>query len=90
MLSESILGKSCGNKLEVTIHEVGEVTDYANDLTKAGLSAGDVIEKVLTKFYVADPITRKYALIGSICSKAVDTVKQVERDRKLNGLVDRQ
>jgi len=83
MLSESILGKSCGNKLEVTIHEVGEVTDYANDLTKAGLSPVDAIEKVLTKFYVADPITRKFALIGWLCSSSQNIIDNV----KTKGLI---
>ena len=78
MLSHFILGKPCENKLEMSIHDVGEITEYAADLTKAGLSPVDVIEKVLTKFYVADPITRKFAFIGILCSKAVDTENKLK------------
>jgi hypothetical protein len=78
VLSEFILGKPCENKLEMTIHEVGEITSYAADLIKSGLPPVEVIEQVLTKFYVADPITRKYAFIGSLCSSSADMVAEAK------------
>jgi len=78
ILSEFILGKPCENKLEMTIHEVGEITNFAADLIKSGLPLVEVIEQVLTKFYVADPITRKYAFIGSLCSSSADTVAKAK------------
>lgn len=78
LLSNYILGAPCGNKLEMSIHDVGETIAHAADLINAGLPSLEVIDKVLSKFYVSDPTTRKYAFIGSLLSTAVDDVNKMK------------
>jgi hypothetical protein len=71
-LSEFITGKPCGNKLEVTCTEVVEAFVYGLDLLESGLPLYDMVDRVLTRFYVSDATTRKAALIGMQCQYARD------------------
>jgi hypothetical protein len=59
----------------MTFHEFVEIMVYASDLEEASLSRLEIIEKVLTRFYVSDPITRRAALIGLICGPTPDFIK---------------
>lgn len=79
-ISDFILGKPCGNKLEITFREFREMMIYAKDQQKAGLDAGGIIGKVLERFYVSDPITRKAAFIGSIFSSSPDDIEEVNAE----------
>lgn len=74
--SNFILGSPCGNKLELTFSEVEDIMFYINDLEKAGLRGLKRIEKALTRYCVSDPITRKAAFIGFMCSSAPDFIKE--------------
>ena len=58
-LSNFILGSPCGNKLELSISEVEDIMFYINDLEKAGLRGLEITKKVLARFFVSDPITRR-------------------------------
>lgn len=77
-ISEFISGKPCENKLEMTIHEVGEITEYAADLFKSQVPPMDIVEIVLRKFYVSDPITRKAAFIGGLCHSAPEVENKLK------------
>ena len=77
-LSDFILGKPCGNKLELTFREYEEMMIYSSDMEKSGLRGFKIAEKVLEQFYVSDPITRKAALIGIICERGPDLIKKAD------------
>jgi hypothetical protein len=74
-LTEFITGKPCGNMLEMTFDEVIEMMIYASDLEKAGLQVTEIYEKMLRRFYVSNPMTRKAAIIGDICGSTRNKAK---------------
>jgi hypothetical protein len=74
-LTAFITGKPCENMLKMTFDEVTEMMIYASDLEKAGLQGIEIYEKMLTRFYVSNPMTRKAALIGDICGSTRNKAK---------------
>jgi len=80
-ISDFILGKPCGNKLEITIREFREMIIYARDQEKTGLHPLEILKKFLAQFHVSDPITRKAAIIGSIFSSSPDDIEEVDTER---------